>query len=306
MFFSKDFKSINEKMNLTVLSNQKVSLYIKREDLIHPIISGNKFRKLKYNIKEALDQQKSEILTFGGAYSNHLLACSFIGKLMGLKTTGIIRGDELSKKKLNSTLKKCQDFGMKFIFISREEYRRRNEKDYINSLKKNHKAAFIIPEGGTNYFGVMGCQEILNKEDNNYDVICCPVGSGGTISGLINSKKKHQKILGFSALKSSDINNVITKFVKNNNWEIFDDMFFGGYSKIDNKLVDFINKIYSQTGILLDPIYNSKMLFQIVHMILNNKWIYGNKVLLINTGGLQSITEINIKLNKKGCQTINY
>ena len=115
---------------------------------------------------------------------------------------------------------------MKFIFISREEYRRRNEKDYINSLKKNHKSAFIIPEGGTNYYGVMGCQEILNKEDNNYDVICCPVGSGGTISGLINSKKKHQKILGFSALKSSDINNVISKFVKNNNWEIFDDMFF--------------------------------------------------------------------------------
>ena len=139
MFFSKDFKSINEKMNLTVLNNQKVSLYIKREDLIHPIISGNKFRKLKYNIREALDQQKSEILTFGGAYSNHLLACSFIGKLMGLKTTGIIRGDELSKKKLNSTLKKCQDFGMKFIFISREEYRRRNEKDYINSLKKTIK-----------------------------------------------------------------------------------------------------------------------------------------------------------------------
>tara|TARA_B100000780_G_scaffold278006_1_gene250191 strand:- start:1977 stop:2897 length:921 start_codon:yes stop_codon:yes gene_type:complete len=306
MFFFKDFKPVNEKINLPILNNQKISLHIKREDLIHPIISGNKFRKLKYNIKEALDQQKSEILTFGGAYSNHLLACSFIGKLMGLKTIGIIRGDELSNKKLNSTLQKCHDFGMKFIFISRIEYKRRNEKDYINSLKKIHKDAFIIPEGGTNYLGVKGCKEILNKEDKTYDVICCPVGSGGTISGLINSKKKHQKILGFSALKSSDINNVISKFVKNKNWEILDDTFFGGYSKIDNELVDFINKIYNQTGILLDPIYNSKMLFQIVHMILSKKWIYGNKVLLINTGGLQSITEMNIKLNKKGCHTINY
>lgn len=110
MFFIKDFKSINEKINLTVLNNQKVSLYIKREDLIHPIISGNKFRKLKYNIREALDQQKSEILTFGGAYSNHLLACSFIGKLMGLRTTGIVRGDELSKKKNELNAEKMSKF----------------------------------------------------------------------------------------------------------------------------------------------------------------------------------------------------
>jgi 1-aminocyclopropane-1-carboxylate deaminase len=306
MFFFKDFKSINEKINLPVLNKQKISLYIKREDLIHPIISGNKFRKLKYNIKEAINQQKSEILTFGGAYSNHLLACSFIGKLMKLKTTGIIRGDELSKQKLNSTLQKCHDFGMKFIFISREEYKRRNEKDYISSLKKLYRDAFIIPEGGTNDFGIMGCQEILNKEDETFDVICCPVGSGGTISGLINSKKKHQKILGFSALKSSEINNVISKFVNNNNWKVLDDIYFGGYSKIDNKLVNFINKTYSQTGILFDPIYNSKMLFQIIHLILSKKWVYGNKVLLINTGGLQSITEMNIKLNKKGCQVIDY
>ena len=306
MFLFKDFKSNNEKFNLPVLNKQKISLHIKREDLIHPIISGNKFRKLKYNIKEALSQQKSEILTFGGAHSNHLLACSYVGKLMGLKTIGMIRGDELSKKKLNSTLQKCQDFGMKFTFISRTEYRRRNESDYINSLKKNHQHAFIVPEGGTNDLGVLGCQEILNKKDENYDVICCPVGSGGTISGLINSKKKHQKILGFSALKSSKINNVISKFVNNDNWEILEDIFFGGYSKIDNKLANFINETYIQTGILLDPIYNSKMLFQIVYMILSDKWIYGNKVLIINTGGLQSITEMNIKLNKKGCQIIKY
>ena len=132
MFYFDDIESLNQEINLPSLKKYNVNIFVKREDLIHPIISGNKFRKLKYNIREALDQQKNEILTFGGAYSNHLLACSFIGKLMGLKTTGIIRGNELSEKKLNSTLKKCQDFGMKFIFISREEYRRRNEKDYIN------------------------------------------------------------------------------------------------------------------------------------------------------------------------------
>ena len=304
MFCFKDIKSINQKVNLPLFQKKNISLYIKREDLIHPIISGNKFRKLKYNIKEAISQKKKEIITFGGAYSNHLLACSFVGKQMGLKTIGIIRGDELSKKTFNSTLKKCHDFGMTFNFITREEYRKRNQKDYLDSLKNKHNDAFIIPEGGTNYYGVKGCEEILNKEDEFFDVICCPVGSGGTISGLINSNIN--KILGFSALNVSNINNVISNFVNNDNWEVLDDKLFGGYSKIDNKLVDFINKINIQTGILLDPIYNSKMLYHITSMILSEKWNYGNKILLINTGGLQSINEMNIKLTKKGCITINH
>ena len=166
--------------------------------------------------------------------------------------------------------------------------------------------AFIVPEGGTNYLGVKGCEEILNKEDSFFDVICCPVGSGGTISGLINSKNNLQKILGFSALKDSKIKNVITKFVNNNDWKVFDDMFFGGYSKVDYELVNFINKTYDQTGILFDPIYNSKMLFQIIYMISNDKWPYGKNILLINTGGIQSIDEINLRLKKKGCVTINH
>ena len=306
MFYFDDIESLNQEMNLTVLNNQKVSLYVKREDLIHPIISGNKFRKLKYNIEKAIKDKKDEIISFGGAYSNHLLALAFVGKLSNLKTIGIIRGEELKQKKLNSTLKRCKDFGMKFIFISRNEYKKRNEIKYINSLKVKFRNAFIVPEGGTNYLGVKGCEEILNKEDSFFDVICCPVGSGGTISGLINSKNNVQKILGFSALKDSKIKNVITKFVNNNDWQVFDDMFFGGYSKVDYDLVNFINKTYDQTGILFDPIYNSKMLFQIIYMISNDKWPYGKNILLINTGGIQSIDEINLRLKKKGCITINH
>jgi 1-aminocyclopropane-1-carboxylate deaminase len=195
---------------------------------------------------------------------------------------------------------------MKFLFISRKDYKKRNNAEYINTLRKKYTNSFIIPEGGTNYLGVKGCEEILEKDDDFFDVICCPVGSGGTIAGLINSKKKFQKILGFSALKSSNINNVITKFVNNNNWKIFDDNFFKGYSKIDNRLVNFINDINKQTGILLDPIYNSKMLYHIIKMISSDQWIYGKKILLINTGGLQSINEINFKLKKKGCEIINH
>tara|TARA_B110000467_G_scaffold162295_1_gene185219 strand:+ start:733 stop:1653 length:921 start_codon:yes stop_codon:yes gene_type:complete len=306
MFNFNNIASINQEISLPILNKYNKKIYFKREDLIHPIISGNKFRKLKYNIKEALKINKTHLISFGGAYSNHLLALSYIGKLYGLSTLGIIRGEELLKKKLNSTLQKCNDFGMKFIYVSREEYRKRNNKKYIDSLQKLYKDSFIIPEGGTNHLGVKGCEEILTKKDEDFDVICCPVGSGGTISGLINSKNKNQKVLGFSALKASGINNVISNFVNNNNWELYDDVFFGGYSKVDNRLVSFINETYSSTGVLLDPIYNSKMLFRIINLILIDKWIYGDKILIINTGGLQSVYEMNLKLKKKGCITINH
>ena len=306
MFNFNKIVSVNQEISLPILKKYNKKIYFKREDLIHPIISGNKFRKLKYNIKEAQKINKTHIISFGGAYSNHLLALSYVGKLYGLSTVGIIRGDELLKKKLNSTLQKCNDFGMKFIYVSREDYRKRNQKKYIDSLQKLYKNSFIIPEGGTNYLGVKGCEEILTKKDEFFDVICCPVGSGGTVSGLINSKNINQKILGFSALKASGINNVISNFVNNNNWELYDDVFFGGYSKVDNKLVSFINETYVNTGILLDPIYNSKMLFRIINLILNNKWPFGDKILIINTGGLQSVYEMNLKLKKKGCITINH
>ena len=306
MFNFNNIASINQEISLPILNKYNKKIYFKREDLIHPIISGNKFRKLKYNIKEALKINKTHLISFGGAYSNHLLALSYIGKLYGISTLGIIRGEELLKKKLNSTLQKCNDFGMKFVYVSREEYRKRNHIKYIDSLQKLYKDSFIIPEGGTNHLGVKGCEEILTKKDEDFDVICCPVGSGGTISGLINSKNKNQKVLGFSALKASGINNVISNFVNNNNWELYDDIFFGGYSKVDNRLVSFINETYSSTGVLLDPIYNSKMLFRIINLILIDKWIYGDKILIINTGGLQSVYEMNLKLKKKGCITINH
>mgnify|MGYP002151857137 CR=1 FL=1 len=178
---------------LPIFNENNFKFYIKREDQIHPTVSGNKFRKLKYNIKKAKEMNKQEILTFGGAHSNHLLATAFMGKIEGLKTYGIIRGEELKKLNYNSTLKKCQELGMKFIFISRDDYRKRNELDYTKSISDLYTSAYVIPEGGTNELGVLGCQEILSSEDSFFDVICCPVGSGGTISGIINSSNDSQQ-----------------------------------------------------------------------------------------------------------------
>ena len=297
---------INQKIRLPNIDNNEIEFFMKREDQIHPVVNGNKFRKLKYNLDYLKKNNKTQLVTFGGAFSNHLLACSYIGSKHNIKTLGIVRGEELNDKKLNSNLIQCKKYGMNFKFVSRSNYKKRNEKKYLNSLEKEFENSVIIPEGGTNFFGVKGSEEILNEDDKIFDTICCPVGTGGTISGLINSKNKNQFVLGFSALKSSKIKNVITKFVNNKSWFVFDDSIFGGYAKIDNRLVSFINQFTFENGIILDPIYNSKMLYYICEMIKKNKWSYGKKILLINTGGSTYINDINLKLKKQGCLTIDY
>ena len=305
MFYFTNKLVKNQKINLPIFKEKNIEVYLKREDLINPLISGNKFRKLKYNISEFYRLRKKNIITFGGPYSNHLLACAQIGHINKIETVGIVRGNELEKKTLNYNLKLCQNLGMKLHFISRDEYKKRNKKSYQQNILKKHIESYLIPEGGTNDRGVMGCEEILCKSDEIFDVICCPVGSGGTISGIINKSKKKQTVIGFSALKSSRVENVISRYVSKENWHIFDDDLFGGYSKIDKKLVNFINEIFRETKILFDPIYNSKMLYKIISLINNSKWPYGQKILLINTGGLHSIDGINKKLINKGCATIN-
>ncbi|MGY8929738.1 MAG: 1-aminocyclopropane-1-carboxylate deaminase/D-cysteine desulfhydrase [Flavobacteriales bacterium] len=306
MSFFYNIKTENVSLDFSYL-NQDLKFYMKREDLIHPIISGNKFRKLKYNLKEFKKNKNSILITFGGAFSNHLLAVAYLGKVERIETLAIVRGEELRNSKLNSTLKKCSDFGMNFDFISREKYRKRNTNEYILELKNKYKNSYIVPEGGTNISGIKGCEEILTEYDKEFfDVVCVPVGSGGTFSGLINSSLSDQKILGFSALNNSNIKEVINRFVKKNNWKIFDDSCFGGYAKFNNELINFINQFYKNHNIKLDPIYNAKMIFNIIDLINKNKWSFGKNILIINTGGTQSSIGINELLKKKGCETINY
>ena len=306
MSFFNTIKTENIRLEFQDL-NHDLKIFMKREDLIHPIISGNKFRKLKYNLKKLKKNKNSLLITFGGAFSNHLLAVAYMGKIEGIKTLAIVRGEELKNSKLNTTLQKCSDFGMKFEFVSREKYRERNTNKYNYELQNKFKNAYIIPEGGTNKLGVKGCEEILSKYDKEFfDVVCVPVGSGGTFSGLINSSLEKQKILGFSALNNSNISEVINKFAKKDNWKLFDESFFGGYAKFNNELINFINNFYERHNIRLDSIYNAKMILRIIDLINNNNWIFGKNILIINTGGTQSVAGINELLKKKGCETINY
>ena len=289
-----------------VKNDNDIRLFIKREDLIHPFISGNKYRKLKYNLKEAKRIESKTLLTFGGAFSNHIAAVAFAGKQIGFKTIGIIRGEELAEKALlNPTLQFAKDNGMLFYFISRELYRNKTSIDFKDDLKNKFGDFYLIPEGGTNKLAVQGCEEILTKEDYQYNYICCCVGTGGTISGLINSSQSHQKILGFPALKGDFLSREILKFAKTNNWELISEYHFGGYAKINESLIAFINRFQSDHNILLDPIYTGKMLYGIVDKIQKNQFEKGSKILAIHSGGLQGIVGMNEKLKAKNLPLIN-
>jgi 1-aminocyclopropane-1-carboxylate deaminase len=278
-----------------------ISLVIKREDLIHPFVSGNKFRKLKYNLLQAKAENQSTLLTFGGAYSNHIAAVAYAGKENGFQTIGIIRGDELGDKiESNPTLNFAQECGMQFEFVSRETYRLKTEESFLKQLQQQYGAFYLIPEGGTNTFAIQGCEEILTPEDASFDYVACAIGTGGTISGLINSVLPHQKVLGFPALKGDFLQDEIRNFVRQDNWELITDYHFGGYGKVTNDLIDWINQFYEQTQIPLDPVYTGKMVFGIVDLITKNYFPENAKILLIHTGGLQGIQGMNLKLKNKG------
>ena len=297
-------KSKNEQVILPELKTMSHQLFIKREDQIHPLVSGNKYRKLKYNLLEAKNQKQQTILTFGGAFSNHILATAVAGKLQNFKTIGVIRGDELGQDlsrtlATNSTLRAASEHGMKFEFVTRDAYRNKNTPQFLEKLQEKYSNFYLIPEGGTNELAVKGCEEILTEQDNQFDYICLCVGTGGTISGVINSSKSHQKVLGFPALKGDFLAKEVRRYSKEkHHWELINKYHFGGYAKYNDELIHFINRFKKETKISLDPIYTGKMMFGIVDMIVNNKFKTGSKILVIHTGGLQGIDGFNQRLLK--------
>ena len=289
------------------LTTNNVSVSIRREDLIHPFISGNKFRKLKYNLIQAKAKNKDTLLTFGGAFSNHIAALAYAGKEHGFKTIGIIRGDELENKiGENPTLRFAQECGMQFKFVTRENYRHKTETVFIENLKQEFNNFYLVPEGGTNEFAVKGCEEILTDKDADFDFVCCSIGTGGTISGIINSILPHQKVLGFPALKGDFLKEEIRKFARKENWELITDYHFGGYGKVNPELIAFINQFYAENSIPLDPIYTSKMVFGVIDLIKKNYFPENSKILLIHTGGIQGIAGMNLKLKTKKLPIINF
>jgi len=296
--------SINQEISDPILEEAQVTLSIKREDLISSEVSGNKYRKLKYNLIEAQNRGVEKILTFGGAYSNHIRATAKAAQKLGLQSIGIIRGEELGVDvrqtlKANGTLRAAVEDGMHLAFVSRKQYQTKTSLEFVNELKDQFGEFYLIPEGGTNELAIKGCQEILLEKDTVFDVICCAVGTGGTISGIINSTRDTQHVLGFPALKGDFLNKEITRYTVSTSWELCSDYHFGGYGKVNDQLVSFINNFKKKHNIALDPIYTGKMLFGIFDLIKQGFFMKNTRILAIHTGGVQGISGINQRLEKR-------
>jgi 1-aminocyclopropane-1-carboxylate deaminase len=263
-----------------------IQIYIKRDDLIHPEISGNKWRKLKYNIEQAKLLNADTLVTAGGAWSNHLAATAAAGKLLNFKTIGIIRGEE--PPQWSSTLLYCKNQGMEFIFKARREFDRLHNSISNDSL--NSFQSFYIPMGGDNEWGRLGCEEIMNEISVDFDVFCLPVGTGATLQGVANSCTD-KNILGFSALKNpSQHSNELIEWVNNrSDIELYFDNQFGGFAKSSAELDNFIVSFYQQNKIMLDPVYTGKMMFYLFESIKRNQFKNGTSIVCLHTGGLQGI-----------------
>jgi 1-aminocyclopropane-1-carboxylate deaminase len=304
-----------------LFESNRLKLFIKRDDLIHPQIHGNKWRKLKYNLSVFKASGKSQILTFGGAFSNHIHATAAAGQLFNIKTIGIIRGERVDP--LSPTLIFAEKSGMALHFVSREAYR--NKDILLKELNALYGDFYLLPEGGTNNEAVHGCMEIVEEVHLQLgykpDYFCVACGTGGTLSGMIVACEPHQKIVGMCVLKNNNLSDEITKILQTSvipnieltkvpfnlikkseiptNWDLKTEYNFGGYTKWSPNLITFINDFKIKYGISLDPIYNGKMFYGVFDLIKKGYFKENSTIILVHTGGIQGIEGFNDFVLKK-------
>lgn len=280
------------------LSSLGVKIALLRLDRLHPLISGNKWFKLKYNLEAAKETSYKKVLTFGGVWSNHILSAAAACNLAGFNSVGIIRGENIS----TPTLLQAREQGMELHFISRENYRKKEESAFLARLAEQFGYPYIVPEGGDNNLGIKGCKEILPLcAYDEFTHICCAVGTGTTLAGLIESASPRQKIIGFPALKNADylrekIADTLTKEAQEKDWQLIMDYHFGGFAKKPPVLIDFIKEFYAVHHIPLDLVYTAKMMYGIMDLTEKGYFPTGSKIVAIHTGGLQgnrSLPEIS-------------
>ncbi|MBK0384030.1 1-aminocyclopropane-1-carboxylate deaminase/D-cysteine desulfhydrase [Pedobacter sp. SD-b] len=288
------FVSREEEINYPPITDH-VKLFIKRDDTIHPFISGNKWRKLKYNLIDAKEKQKTHLVTFGGAFSNHLLATAAAGAKFGLKTTAFVRGEKVN----NPVLDLCQLFGMNLIFITRKDYK--DKPRLFKSYFDEDNECFLLDEGGYGLNAEKGCREIITELKNGYDHIFCSAGTGATAAGIINQvfiSKLNTKVNIVPALKGGEflkpeIDNLLIDKI---DYQLHTHWHFGGYAKTKPELINFIKDFTQKTGILIDPVYTSKTLYAIKDLVSKNHFKKDDKILMIHTGGLFGILGMMDKL----------
>ncbi len=280
-----------QKIEDLVTYKHGVHLHVLRTDLNHKYISGNKWYKLKYNLQAARNQGKKIILTFGGAFSNHIAATAAAGEVYGFKTIGIIRGEKYGR--LNPTLQFATRNGMQLEYVSRELYQQKEQLQRYVDEHFHSPDIYVIPEGGSNELGIAGCKEITTEIHIPFDHICCACGTGTTLCGILLSLKNTQKALGFQILKSEnyirkEIKNQLAKFGETKaNWNINETYHFGGYAKTKPELLSFMAEFETQHKIPLDFIYTGKMMYAIYDLIQQDFFKKGETIIAVHTGGLQ-------------------
>ena len=293
-----------QRLQSPLLEQANIQLYVKRDDLIHPQFGGNKWRKLKYNLEYAREKQFDTLLTFGGAWSNHIYATAAAGKYFGFSTVGLIRGEE--HKPLNTTLSFAKDCGMQLHYINRAEYRQKAEAAYQNKIKQQFGNVYILPEGGSNSLALRGCaetvKEISNEIEKPFDFVCCASGTGATLAGLISAINPGQIAIGFSALKGGEfLNHEVETFLQREkttsstkNWRIETGFHFGGYAKINDALIQFMSEFQLQYGFALDAVYTGKMFYGLFELIKAKRFKPGTSIIAIHSGGLQGNKGFNL------------
>jgi len=271
-----NYNPIIQKLNSKLFSEKGIEVSVLRLDLIHPQISGNKWFKLKYNLEEAKKQGCDTILTFGGAFSNHIHATAVACKEFGFKSVGVIRGEKDSET--NPTLSEAKKYGMQLTFVSREDYKKKNNRDYMEGFRNWFGRFYVIPEGGNNELGIKGCEEILPNE-NDFEIVFCACGTGTTFKGISRSLNKDQKLFGISVIKGEGELNAIPNIINDYN--------FGGYAKHTEELLKFKTQFEMEYNIPLDYVYTAKLFFAVNDLVSKNKIPENSKVLIIHSGGLQ-------------------
>jgi 1-aminocyclopropane-1-carboxylate deaminase len=288
--------SILQRIENQELNKREISLYLKRDDLIDGEVSGNKWRKLKYNLAMAISLKNEGVLTFGGAFSNHLLATASLCKRAGLKSVGVVRGEELTADS-NDLLKRCSNLGMEFKFISREEYRMKDDKGYKEYLSEEFENCYIIPEGGANFYGMIGCQEIVKEIPLDIDHIYLAQGTTTTSCGILMGSNETTKLKVVPVLKGF---NALTEMANLLNYSLFDEdltkellakvtvldeYHFGGYAKYTDDLIDFIRRFNTEFQVKLDPIYTGKAMYALFDDV-KKGLLDKQTIVFIHTGGI--------------------
>ncbi|NOQ16618.1 MAG: pyridoxal-phosphate dependent enzyme [Methyloprofundus sp.] len=273
------------------IQEQGIELWLKRDDLLHPIISGNKWRKLKYILEHALSLNTHTIISMGGAYSNHLHALAYVGKALHISTKAKIRGEQPAV--LNPSLQDMVNWGMQLDFVSRTDYRELRNYQLHDALPELQAGEYWLPEGGAMPLALRGVAELVSEFDLDYDVVCVPCGTATTLAGIISVLPADKRALGFAALKGADfLYDDVQQILKNtpchnNDWSIQLDYHFGGFAKVKPDLHIFMQKIEQTHGIKLEPVYTGKMLYGLYDLIRKGHFKAGQRIIAVHTGGLQ-------------------